>query len=248
MAIDRQRIINDTFNGKGITITGPTYPLSPSYDGTVTPWPFDPEAARRLLEEEGWFDRDGSGVISKIIDGKKVPFRFTLVYALSIPYQKPISEYIVSALKEVGIECNLSGLASTDWLEVYSNKTFDAIFSGWVFFVGPLAYPEQFRPIWHSEGSKEKSSQNIIGFANPEIDAIIEKLDYEYDPKKRLELYHRFHAIIHEEEPYTFLFMPTVTLAYRDYVHNIFVPIDRQDLIPGADVQEPDFSISWIKK
>ena len=48
-------------------------------------------------------------------------------------------------------------------------------------------------------------------------------------PKKRIELYHRFDAIIYEEAPYTFLYAPKVTIAYRDYLQNVFIPADRQD-------------------
>ena len=108
--------------------------------------------------------------------------------------------------------------------------------------------PEDPRQLWYSTGAKEKGSSNTIGFANTEIDRIIDQLDYEYDPKKRLALYHRFDAIIHEQQPYTFLYTPKVTLLYRDYLKNVFLPVHRQDLVPGANMAEPDPSIFWIKK
>jgi len=48
--------------------------------------------------------------------------------------------------------------------------------------------------------------------------------------------------------PYTFLYTPKLIYLYRDYLQNVFIPADRQDILPGADVQEPDSSIYWIKK
>lgn len=248
LAIDRERIIKSILNGKAISITGPAYPFFLSYDSSITPWPYDPQAARRLLEEAGWFDRDGSGIVSNIVDGKTVSFRFTLTYSIQSAFAaKPICEYIATALKDIGIDCKISGVGSADWAGSFMTKKFDAIFGAWILGIGLLSLPEQFRAIWYSSGAKEKGSLNSIGFMNTEADAIIDKLDYEYNEQKRVDLYHRFHAIIHEEQPYTFLFTPTVTIAYRDYVQNIFIPSQRKDLIPGADVTAPDLSIIWLK-
>ncbi|MBA3815328.1 MAG: permease, partial [Parachlamydiaceae bacterium] len=244
MAIDRHRIIQQNLNGMGIEITGPFYRFSPSYDATIVPWPFDPQAARRLLEEEGWFDSDGDGILDKKIDGKQVPFKFSLTYFVKNPTSKSICEYIATALKEIGVICNLNGVDIADLSSSIDDKSFDALFMVW----GLGSPPEDPRQLWYSTGAKEKGSSNAIGFANSEIDEIINALEYEYDREKRLVLYHRFHAIMNEEQPYTFLYTPKRTLLYRDYVKNVFIPAERQDLIPGANVAEPDSSIFWLNK
>lgn len=247
MAIDRDRIIKEMLNGNAVQTTGPTYPLSGAYDTSIAPWPYDPRMARHLLEEEGWYDSEGKGIIDKVINGKKIPFRFTLTYGLRTPFAQQICEFIATSLKEIGVECHLNGLELADYLASFEEKTAEASFRGWI-FNGPLTFPTRLRAIWHSEGAKQKASQNFIGFANPKADAIIEELDYEYDPQKRNTLYHQFHQLIHEEQPYTFLFTPISVLAYRNYVQNVFIPARRQDLIPGANVQEPEISIFWIKE
>ena len=51
----------------------------------------------------------------------------------------------------------------------------------------------------------EKGS-NFVGFKNEEADRIIEEARREFNAEKRRKLYHRFHEILHEEQPYTFLF------------------------------------------
>jgi peptide/nickel transport system substrate-binding protein len=107
--------------------------------------------------------------------------------------------------------------------------------------------PEEPRQLWHSKGAKTPGSSNVVGFANEEADTIIEALQYEYDHEERLKLYHRFHQIIHEEQPYTFLYSPKSILLYREYVQNLFIPAERQDLIPGADIAEPSTSVIWLK-
>jgi peptide/nickel transport system substrate-binding protein len=153
-----------------------------------------------------------------------------------------ICEYIATALKEVGINCRLHGVDLPDLSRSFDEKSFDAVFMGW----GLGSPPEDPEALWHSSGATEKGSSNAIGFKNPEIDQIIENLHFEYDKEKRLSLYHRFHTIIHEEIPYTFLYSPKRKLLYREYVKNIFIPKERQDLVPGAEVMEPDLRIVWL--
>lgn len=243
MAIDRERIIQQILNGLGVEITGPFFVNSPSYDRSISPWPFDPQAAKRLLEQEGWYDSNGDGVIDKMIDGKRIPFSFSLTYYVKNQTSKAICEYVSTALKQIGVDCRLNGVDIADLSGVFDDKSFDALFLAWALGTPP----EEPRQLWHSFGAKEKGSSNAVGFANEEADKIIEKLQYESDQEKRRELYHRFHAIIHEEQPYTFLYTPKSLLLYRKIVQNVFIPAERQDLIPGANVAEPSSSIFWLK-
>lgn len=243
MAIDRQRIIEKNLNGMGIMISGPFYRYSPAYDVNIAPWPFDEMKARNLLEEEGWYDKNGTGVIGKEIDGNWVPFEFSLVYYVKNATAKAICEYVSTALKKIGIICNLNGVDVADLSTFFDNKSFDAICMAW----GLGTPPEDPKQLWYSAGSNEKGSSNSIDFSNAEADSIIEALEYEDDPQKRLTLYHRFHAIIHEECPYTFLFTPKTSLLYRERVQNVFIPAERQDILPGANVGEPDSNIFWLK-
>jgi len=140
------------------------------------------------------------------------------------------------------VECQLAGLDIADLSRQFEDKSFDAIFMGWKLGTPP----EDPRQLWHSSGAKEKGSSNAIGFSHPEVDRIIEKLNYEYNKDDRQALYHKFHRIIHEEAPYTFLYTPKIRLLYREYVHNVFIPRERQDLIPDADIPEPNTEIVWI--
>lgn len=244
MAIDRERIIRQNLNGMGVQTTGTFFPYSPSYDAHLKPYPFDPDQARQLLQQEGWYDSDGDGIIDKLINGKRVPFRFNLTYYVKNPTTKAICDYVATALKQIGIDCNPNGVDIADLSAIFEDKSFDAVLMGWTLGTPP----EDPKQLWYSTGAKEKGSSNAIGFANTEVDRIIDQLEYEYDPEKRIKLYHRFDAIIYEEAPYTFLYTPKITLAYRNYLQNVFIPADRQDLIPGANVGEPQSSIFWIKE
>ena len=244
MAIDRQRIVQQILNGLGVEITGPFFRNSPSYDQTITPWPFDMHAAKRLLEEDGWFDSNGDGILDKVVNGKRIPFEFGLTYYVKNQTTKAICEYIATALREIGVLCRLNGVDIADLSASFDDKSFDALYLGWA--LG--APPEDPRQLWHSMWAKEKGSSNAVGFSNPEADQIIDRLQFEADQEKRLELYHRFHEILHEDQPYTFLYSPKTAFIFRDYVQNVFIPAERQDLVPGANIAEPISSVFWLKK
>lgn len=242
MAIDRKRIIDRNLNGMGIEITGTFFVYSPSYDSTIQAYPFDLQKAKEMLEEEGWYDSNGDGIIDKVIDGKSVPFQFTLTYYVKNPTTKSICEYIATTLKEMGILCHLNGVDMADLSAAFDGKSFEAIYLGWS--LG--SPPEDPKQIWYSSGAKEKGSSNAVGFSNQETDKIIDQLQYEYNLEKRIELYHRFDAILYDEAPYTFLYTPKAAMLYREYLQNVFIPAERQDLIPDANVGEPQPNIFFL--
>ena len=241
-AIDRGRIIEQNLNLMAVATTGPFFLSSPSYDPSIAPHPYHPEEARRLLEEAGWVDLDGDGIRDKMVNGQRIPFRFKMYYYVKSLSTKVVAEYITTALRSIGVQCELCGVDIADLSRQFDDKSFDAIFMGWRLGTPP----EDPRQLWHSSGAREKGSSNSIGFANPQIDSIIDQLNYEYDKPKRIALYHQFHRIIHQEAPYTFLYTPQIRLLYREYVHNLFVPKERQDLIPGADIPEPHLQSIWL--
>jgi peptide/nickel transport system substrate-binding protein len=155
-----------------------------------------------------------------------------------------VSSYLVTAFKELGIIVDTHGLDSADLTSKMDDKDFDAMLMLWQ--LG--APPEDPRQLWHSKGAADKGSSNYISFQNSEADQIIEELEYASDPEKRKQLYWRFGEILHEEQPYIFIFTPKTNLLYREYVKNVFIPADRQDLVPGANVTEPQSNIYWIDR
>lgn len=244
LAIDRERIINQFLNGMGMQIIGPMYPFDKAYASHIKPWAFDVQKAKRLLEEEGWYDHNGDGIIDKEINGQSVPFRFTLNYLSRASVTKNLAEFIATSLKEIGIICDLNGLDFPDMSAKLKDKNFDAIMMAWS--LG--SPPDDPRQIWYTDKGDEEGSSNFIGFSNAEVDKIINQLDYEANQEKRLALYKRFQEILHQECPYVFLSCQKVAFLYREPVENVFIPKDRQDLVPGADVAEPDLTAAWFKK
>lgn len=245
MAIDCDRIIQRILNGMGERFAGPFFPGDTTeYNREIELLPYDPIEAVRLLEEEGWYDSDGDGVRDKVVDGKREPFRFRLFYFVKSTTARVVCDYVATSLREIGIDCIPNGVDTADLTAAIDGKEFDALYLAWALGTPP-SDPKQ---LWHSSGAWESGSSNTISFVNLEVDRLIDELQYLYDPDERRSHYHRIHEIIYEEAPYTFLSIPKVALLYRDYLQQLFIPAERQDLVPGADIQEPSLTTAWIRE
>lgn len=200
--VNRESILKEILYNLGEVVTNPFYINSPEYDRSIKPYPYDPEKAKMLLEEAGWVDHDGDGIRDK--DG--VNFRFEFL----IPAGSDTGEKIATILKEeldrVGIDMQIR---KTEWAVFttrLNERRFDAVTLAWS--MGVESDPYQ---IWHS--SQAERGSNFVGFKNVEADRLIEEARTEFDRKKRIELYRRFSRIVHEEQPYTFLFCRKSTVA-----------------------------------
>jgi peptide/nickel transport system substrate-binding protein len=69
-------------------------------------------------------------------------------------------------------------------------------------------------------------SSNAGGYQNPEVDKLIEQLRVTMNPDKQIEIYHKIHRQIYDDQPYTFLFMDLVLAGYDSRIENVkFYPI-----------------------
>lgn len=241
-AIDKEAIIRQILSGGAVLTTGPFHIQSPSYNKEVKPYPYDPVQASLLLDKMGWIDNDRDGIREKIINGEKVVFSFRLSYFVKNPISKMVCESISDQLRRIGIQCHIHGMDIIDISKAMDEKNFDALFMTWQ--VGTP--PEATRQLWHSSSAFSQGSSNFISYQNPEIDSIIERLEYCYDPQERLNLYHAMHKTLHEDQPYTFMYCPTTVMVFRDRLKNMFLPVERQDIIPGAETVEPQPRLFYI--
>ncbi|MGH9392447.1 MAG: ABC transporter substrate-binding protein, partial [Vicinamibacteria bacterium] len=113
-----------------------------------------------------------------------------------------------------GIEMKINQYEWAVFVKNLDDRNFDAATLGWR--LGVESDPYQ---IWHSSQVEEGS--NFVGFKSREADELIEKAREEFDRGKRQALYHRFHRILHEEQPYTFLFCSPSLVAIDRRFENV---------------------------
>ncbi len=159
---------------------------------------YDRAKAVKLLKESGW-KNDGSQTLIKEVNGKKIPFEFTLETNTGNPARMKIAEIIKEDFKSAGIKVNIKTAEWNTFLDDVDNRRFDAVILAWTGTIFPN--PKQ---IWHSSSEKNQGS-NFISYNNPKIDDLIHRANSEFDPKKRNTIMQEINRIIYEDQPYTFI-------------------------------------------
>lgn len=108
-AIDRDALLKAAWGGKGTLIGSMVSPLVPWYTDLSKQYPYDPEKARELLKQAGYEN------------GLKLRFRIP-----PAPYATAAAPFIVSQLKQVGIDAELQETEWSVWLDqVFTKADYD---------------------------------------------------------------------------------------------------------------------------
>lgn len=156
----------------------------------------DLEKAEQLLDEAGWEDHDDDGVRDKVVNGKSVPFEFSILCA-NIPERVAVCTLLKECLDQVGIVCHVRPVEFTVLQEKMLKHEFQAEFGGW----GTGADPDTSENIW-----KTGEMRNFIRYSNPKVDQLYEQGRKEFDPAKRGAIYAQIHDLIYADQPCTFLY------------------------------------------
>ncbi len=213
MLIDRQEILDKLMYGHGQVAKGPFVPGSIYSDPAVKPWKYDPEQAKKLLADAGWKDEDGDGILER--DGKK--FTFTMLQISGSTMQMRMLPMIKNYFAAAGIDMRLQIVEWSVLLERLKNRQFEACNLGWTGSIDPDPYQ-----IFHSSQANG-DGDNFVSFKNAELDKCIEELRREFDMEKRIAIARRIEQIIHNEQPYTFMFYPDALVVVSGDYENVKV-------------------------
>jgi peptide/nickel transport system substrate-binding protein len=197
-AINKKEIIAGVLLGYGSEATGPFIPSSWAYNPAANAFTHDPVKAKRMLAELGW-KTNAQGMLEK--DG--IPFSFTVITNSANATRLQAAQIIKQQLKQVGIDMKIMVLEWQTMLHKFIDKRqFEAVLMGWSVGMDPDSYI-----IWHSSQTKE-GEFNFISYQNEEVDRLLVAGRETFDPVKRKTIYQRIHALIADDQPYTFLFIP----------------------------------------
>lgn len=211
-AIDRDEIVKGVLFGLGEAANGPYKPGTWQYNDKIKPRPYDPEKAKSLLAEAGWTDSDGDGLLDK--DGK--PFEFTIITNQGNTQRIKCGVIIQQRLSELGIKVGIRIVEWAAFIKEFVDKgRFDAIILGW----NILQDPDLFG-VWHSSMAVD-GGLNFTRYKNEELDALLEKGRNMVDQEKRKPIYDRVQEILHEDVPYSFLYVPKSLPIVQARVQNI---------------------------
>ncbi len=186
MAIDYDTICqSNTIGGlytAGFSVLPST--LSYGYDKLENPYAYDPEGAKKLLDDAGIVDNDGDGI--RELDGQNINLR-------CVSYENRLlndfSDAFAQYLGEVGIGVTADyGSSDDQWSKLVAGE-YDLNNNNWT-TVG-TGDPNEYMANWYS-----KAEANYCGYASDEYDALYEQLQTEFDPEKRAELIQQMQQVL----------------------------------------------------
>jgi len=211
LAFDFEAFKKSCYRGLATQVTGHGVPESEFYDRTLAALPFDPKAAKKLLEEAGWSDHDGDGFLDKDGEALKIEVLSNSGNA--------VSESMIVALQNdwsrIGVQLTPLLLDFNSAADRAKKREFDGYLTGW-------ALPTESDPeaTFHSKNAGPGTS-NFPGLADPEIDALIEKLQGELDRGARTKLWFEFQRRLYDLQPYLFGFSPPRKFAYNQKLRGV---------------------------
>lgn len=156
--------------------------------------PFDLDKARALFKEAGWAVNPESGKLEK--DGEP----FVITFLTRDPSTTKFLLIFEEALNDVGIDLEIDQKDWAAWARDMDEFNYDITWAPW----GAIPIKDA-EPMWHSDSADIKSSNNITGFKNEKVDALIEKTREMFTVEERHEVIREIDEIIFEETPYILL-------------------------------------------
>lgn len=218
-SMDRNAMVQQDDFGQGVVAHSPVALENWAYQADVRHYDYDPDQARKLLDQAGWVDSDGDGIRDK--NGRLLSF---ILLTNDDPIHQALIRRMATDWRAVGVQAvpqivSFAGLVG-DFL---APRRFDAVLLSWADLVGD---PDPF-PLWHSSQSVE-GRQNYSGWANQRADALMELGRRVVDVAERKRIYGEFQSIFAEDVPALLLYYPVYTYGVSTRVKNVQIgPLNR---------------------
>lgn len=187
IAVDTQSIIERSVHGRARRLNGPLSYRHLACDPDITPFSFDPMAARELLTQAGY----GDG------------FPLTIHAPTTIPSEGPLlANAVAHDLKQVGIDAEI---------QLYENRHEYARMVAEKELKGLICFDSS--PMSGFKVLKEKlDSRNPgpwwQGYSNPVCNRLLSEAAATTEMEKRKALYRKAYRIIRDDAPWLFLYSP----------------------------------------
>lgn len=195
-ATDRDRLVRVFFRGTRVEATGIVPPGLPGAPEGVRVLPFDPAEARRLLALSHYAGRMPEIVLAVGEGSASTGEAFAEMYARNLGLDVGVREH------------------REDFFGALERREAQIFFTGWI---ADYPHPENFLDILFHSGS----NSNYGGYANPELDRLLEAARVEPDAARRDQLYTEAERLIIEDGAAIPLHHEVVHALVRPYVRGI---------------------------
>ncbi len=215
MAINRKSIVNVFLSHFGREAIGPVSPIfRPAYNDTLNPLPFDPSAALKLLQGEGWNDNDRDGILEK----GSMKFTFDLTIPAGSQFNLELANIIEKQLRDIKVKVNIKQVEESVFWQQMVEKQFDA-------FVGGFEVPLQLQLSMFWGSDLEASPFNFVSFRNSRVDQLMTEAESSGLTDESAKKWKEIQAILYETQPCTFLFWENTVIGVNKRVEKADISI-----------------------
>lgn len=209
--LDMETICEVQLNGMFAPGNTPFASESLGVNDLQNPYPYDPEASAAALEEAGYADTDGDGVL-EAPDGTPVVLQ---VRSYTTRAELPIiCEALQYAAATLGIQLDIQYVQDL-WAETLQTGSYDiCIFNSSGFHSGDAA---AFLQQYFQTGAV----YNQYGYSNSEVDDLIVSLENAFDPEDRTRIEREISEKLMEDACSAFFSYPTIFIAAKNNVSGL---------------------------
>ena len=217
LAIDRTRIVDSLFGEDssaepwGRIATSPIVASVWAHNWEIKPLPYDPQAARKALANQGFSVSDGGATV-----GRNGPVSFNLATNFGNPPRTTAAGMIRDQLREVGILVRPQVTDFNEMLTQVRFGNFDAAIVGLTMDTGLDLTAD-----YHSKSIA--SGENLARYSNPQADELMTRvMDYPsmLDQRFRSDIL-KIQTVIDRDQPYTLLWESQRLNVVNRRVHDV---------------------------
>lgn len=192
MALDRPRLLASKFRGRGRIARSFLDQDSAWFAADARQWPYDPAAARRLLDEAGLHDPDGDGPLP----------RFSLAWKTSaVKFRVGLAQVMARQLAEIGVRTEVRPFDLATVLADINQGNFQLF----TLMMTDVVEPDLLRAVFHSaripDRERGTTGLNRFRYRNPTLDAWLDAAAAEADVAKRRAIYQDAQRLLAEDLP-----------------------------------------------
>ncbi len=192
----------------------------------IQPYPYDPDKARKLLDEAGWVPGSDGIRVAKgakyAPDGTRLSLKFMTTSGNKL---REDSQVIWSEnMKAIGVEFIIQNgpssvvLGTWDSGAPYRHGNFDIMMYSSLADIDPHLQMVSLFASWNIVSEKNKNGSNLTRFSNPKVDDLLNRAAVEPDAGTRKVLYCQVADIVHDDASTIYLYQRNGINSYRDRV------------------------------
>ncbi len=215
MAIDKKAIIDAVYLGAGEPAKNLIPPTVWSYNNAVTPYPYDPAAAKKLLAEAG------------LPDGFETDLWAMPVQRPYNPDARRIAELMQADLAKVGVRVHVVSYEWGEYRKRVQNGDHTMAELGWT---GDNGDPDNFFVPLAGCAAARIGGGSSTKWCNKDFDALVNKAVTLSDKAERTKLYEQAQVVMHDDAPY-FLIAHSVAFQpmRKEVTGFVMSPMGRHD-------------------